>query len=62
MHVRPGDLPESIRRSTEYIMESLREHSSLDEEQQSDLASEIVAVYTEIAQTLEHEKLRSATR
>jgi hypothetical protein len=61
MHVRPDTLPESMRRSTEYIMESLREPGA-DEEQQTNLAAEIVVVYTEIFQALEREKVKSGPR
>ncbi len=56
MHIRPEGLPESMRRSTEYIMESLRDPSGVELEQQSDLAAEILAIYTEIALALEHQK------
>ena len=61
MHVRPDGLPESMRRATEYIMESLRDPAA-DEEQQTNLAAEIVAIYTEIVQALEREKMRSGSR
>jgi hypothetical protein len=61
MHIRPDALPESMRRPTEYIMESLREPGD-DEEQQTNLAAEIVALHTEIVQALEREKVKNALR